>query len=152
MSLEAKTNNTVLTLNYIGEDFWSSPVYRDQFNRLWKDIELGACDPPVLCSTVNNEYDDEPDEPIRQEFIIEQPNPINNAKRFQYQLLGRMKSDCDYYLGYGNRNPGRLWANNETEHIKTMKSMWLSFSEEEKPEWLTWEQILEYEKEMCVKQ
>lgn len=152
MSLEAKTNNTVLTLNYIGEDFWSSPVYRDQFNRLWKDIELGDCDPPVLCSTVNNEYDDEPDEPIRQEFIIEQPNPINNAKRFQYQLLGRMKSDCDYYLGYGNRNLSRLWANNETEHIKTMKSIWLSFSEEEKPEWLTWEQILEYEKEMCVKQ
>jgi hypothetical protein len=33
-----------------------------------------------------------------------------------------------------------------------MKAMWLSFSEGEKPEWLTWEKILEYEKQMCAEQ
>ena len=30
-----------------------------------------------------------------------------------------------------------------------MKTLWLGFSEAEKPEWLTWEQILNYEKQMC---
>jgi hypothetical protein len=30
-----------------------------------------------------------------------------------------------------------------------MKRNWLSFSEEEKPEWLPWEKILQYEKDMC---
>jgi hypothetical protein len=30
-----------------------------------------------------------------------------------------------------------------------MKRIWLSFSEDEKPEWLPWEKILQYEKDMC---
>jgi hypothetical protein len=33
-----------------------------------------------------------------------------------------------------------------------MKRIWLSFLETEKPEWLTWERILEYEKAICTKE
>lgn len=29
---------------------------------------------------------------------------------FEYQLLGRLKSDCDYYLGFGYAFEGHLWA------------------------------------------
>lgn len=65
-------------------------------------------------------------------------------------MLDRYRCDCDYYLGYGNRNPDVLPLKNERKLIEEMKRIWLSFSEEEKPKWLTWDQILEYEKAMCT--
>lgn len=147
MSMESK-KNTVLVLKYIGEDFWSMPVYQDQFNHLWKDVELGGYNEPVLYAPVNNEFEGEPSNAITQEFIIEHPNPTKNDKRFQYQMLDMLRSRCDYHLGYGNRNH----IQNVQEHIDSMKTIWLSFSNDEKPKWLTWEKILEYEKEMCEEQ
>lgn len=77
--------------------------------------------------------------------IIEE-KPVNDS--FKYMLLDRMKQDCNYYLGNGNRLKKFLWANDESEHIKNMKALWNSFSEDKKPEWLTMEEIEEYEKKM----
>ena len=74
-------------------------------------------------------------------------NPNINSE-FEYMMLDRLKHDCDYYLGYGNRCAKHLWANTEKEHIEYMKQLWNGFSDVHKPEWLTWEQILEYEKQM----
>lgn len=71
----------------------------------------------------------------------------HNAK-FRYQLLYRMQKDCDYYLGYGNRQAKYLWAGNESTHIEYMKALYHSFGENEKPEWLTYNQILVYEAKM----
>lgn len=28
---------------------------------------------------------------------------LQQDSRFRYMLLGRMQSDCEFYLGYGNR-------------------------------------------------
>lgn len=140
--------NVVLELKYIGEDYWSRPVYQDQHGHLWKDVELGDNDNPSLHSSTNDDFDGEPDTPIRSQFVIVQ-KPPDRKKQFQYMMLGRWKSDCDFYLGYGNRNPNRLCADTPQEHIDAMKKLWLGFAEDEKPEWLTWEQILEYEKQMC---
>lgn len=67
---------------------------------------------------------------------------------FKYMLLDRMKQDCNYYLGNGNRLKKYLWANDEKEHIENMKALWNSFPDEEKPEWITMEQIEAYEKDM----
>ena len=69
---------------------------------------------------------------------------------FKYMLLDRMKQDCNYFLGNGNRNPKDLWSDSPEEHIANMEALWNSFPEGDKPEWLTWEQIKEYEKEMIV--
>lgn len=68
--------------------------------------------------------------------------------KFRYMMLDRMRQDCDYYLGYGNRNTSQLWAGDEKAQIENMKALWNSFPEEDKPEWLTWDELLEYEKEM----
>lgn len=73
---------------------------------------------------------------------------LNHDKRFRYMLLDRMRSDCEYYLGYGNRYPKHLWAGNEKDQIEAMKALWKSFNENEKPVFLTYEQILYYEKQM----
>lgn len=148
MSSKSKKDGK-LELKYMREDFWSHPVYEDQFKHLWKDLGMGDTEQPNLYSAVDDDFEGEPDTPIKQDFIIlpfEWPTP---EKRFQYQMLDRLRSDCDYYLGHGNRNPKRLWADNEKEHIEEMKRIWHSFAEDEKPEWLPWEKILQYEKAMC---
>lgn len=75
---------------------------------------------------------------------------LKHDQKFRYMLLSRMKSDCDYYLGNGNRFAGHLWGQNEVNHIGYMKALWESFGENEKPEWLTMEQILDYEKELAT--
>ena len=64
--------------------------------------------------------------------------------KFRYMLLGRMQTDCDYYLGNGHRNPKFLWALDEQKQIKDMISLYRSFPEHEKPEWLTVEQMNDY--------
>ena len=68
--------------------------------------------------------------------------------KFNYQMLDRLKSDCDYYLGYGNKCKKHLYYKDEQEHINKMKELYNSFPNNKKPEWLTCEQILSYEKAM----
>lgn len=73
---------------------------------------------------------------------------LKSEDTFRYQLLSRLKGDCDYYFGYGGRSNNVLWAKDVQGQIKTMKELWKSFKENAKPEWLTWEEILNYESEM----
>ena len=73
---------------------------------------------------------------------------LKKDDEFRYQLLGRLKSDCDYYLGNGNRNDKHLWAGNVKDQIQTMKDLYNSFSDDKKPEWISMEDIEKYDKEM----
>ncbi len=66
--------------------------------------------------------------------------------RYGYMILSRCKMDCNYYLGYGHRIDRYLWMGNPKDHIEFMKALWEHL--EEKPEWLTYEQIEEYERQM----
>lgn len=68
--------------------------------------------------------------------------------RFRYMMLDRLKQDCNYYLGNGGRNPNSLWAADEKAQIENMKALWNTFPKEDTPEWLTWEDILEFERKM----
>lgn len=135
-------------LHYIGTDEWARPVYQDQYGKLWKDAELGDFEIPHLHSAVGNEFDGEPDMPIRKPFRILTDKP-KNPYEFQYMMLSRLQSDCEYYLNYGNRCTGHLYYHNESKQIAAMKKLWNEFPDDGKPEWLTWKQILEYEKAMC---
>ena len=67
---------------------------------------------------------------------------LSRGDSYRYRVLDRMRCDCLYFLGYGNRCEKHLWAGNVPDHIEAMKTMWNSFSAKEKPEWLTWEEIL----------
>lgn len=68
--------------------------------------------------------------------------------QFKYMLLSRMKQDCKYFLGYGNRSEKCLWAENVSEQIKVMKMIHNSFPDDEKPEWLSMNDIETLEKVM----
>lgn len=63
---------------------------------------------------------------------------------FQFAMLGRLLSDCKYYLGAGNRYAPNLWAWNERDQLDIMRELCATL----KPDWLTLEQIDELEKQM----
>lgn len=63
---------------------------------------------------------------------------------FRYMMLSRMKMDCDYYIRMGTNNPKHLWAQDEKAQIVNMVALWRSFDPEDKPEWLTWGDIVYY--------
>lgn len=69
-----------------------------------------------------------------------------NQDEYNYMLLDRLKQDCEYYLGNGNRNAKHLWAGNVDGQIAKMKELYNKLSK--KPEWLSMKDIENYEKEM----
>ena len=56
-------------LQFVGIDDWSVPVYKDETGALWKDVNLGR-GAPSLYSALNNDFNGEPDMPIRGEYEI----------------------------------------------------------------------------------
>lgn len=67
---------------------------------------------------------------------------VGHDDKFRYQMLDRLRSDCKYYLGYGNRSANALWARgNEAGQILHMVALYQSFPDSKKPEWLTADDI-----------
>lgn len=80
--------------------------------------------------------------------------PVDDIKaaqpyKFNYMLLGRLKTDCEYFLNYGNGSERNLWAFNVEDQILKMKELWEKLPI--KPEWLSYEEIENYEREMLKK-
>lgn len=142
-----------LVLNFIGVDDWARPVYEDENGNMFKDVNCGE-GKPALCTSYG--FDGEPNthivniekyQDVEIEIIGEEDEPTQEEK-FNYMMLDRLKMDCNYYLGNGNRNKKRLWAGNEEDQINEMKKIYNSFEDNKKPEWLTWDDILNFENEM----
>lgn len=74
---------------------------------------------------------------------------VDYYEKYNYQLLSRLQQDCEYYLGNGNHHPKHLWAGNEIEQIEKMKELYNAIPNEKKPEWISMEDIENYEKQMC---
>ena len=85
--------------------------------------------------------------------MIKATNPkfqdiVAHDAKFRYQMLSRLQMDCRYWLGNGNRHDKHLWAGNVKDHIDLMLDLHRSFSEDDKPEWLSYEQIIEFAGQM----
>jgi len=65
---------------------------------------------------------------------------------FRYAMLSRMRLDCEYYINHPYDK--FLWAATITDQISDMKALWESFGRDEKPEWITMEEIDTFEKRM----
>lgn len=141
--------NNIRTMKYIGEDFWSRPVFKCVENgKLWKDINCGDGEPSLY--SCQNEFDGEPEAPIKADLIIHyenMPEKISKDEQFNYMMLGRLKSDCDNHINAFTPSC-KIKHDNIKGIIQEMKKLYNSFSEDKKPEWLTYEQILNYEKLM----
>lgn len=66
---------------------------------------------------------------------------------FSYQLLSRLQSDCEYFLGAGQGHEKHLWAGNVKNQIAKMWELYNAVPE--KPNWLTAQDIERYEKQMA---
>lgn len=71
---------------------------------------------------------------------------------YEYQLLDRLRQDCEYYLGNGNKNSKYLWTGNELEQIEKMRELYNKFPDDLKPEWITIDDINKYEEKMLSKE
>ena len=69
-----------------------------------------------------------------------------NDSSFFYQMLSRLKSDCEYFLGNGCRFEPHLWAGSVDKHIAEMRKYYALVPE--KPDWLTEADIDLYERDM----
>lgn len=56
-------------LRFIGIDSWGRPVYQDESGQLWKNVNLG-CGTPYFHNSCDNEFDGEPDMPLKGEYEI----------------------------------------------------------------------------------
>lgn len=78
---------------------------------------------------------------------------LDHDIKFRYQLLDRMRQDAGYCIrlirndkeenrkgDYTFLLNNHLWGGQE-DHFKTMIDIWNSFSEEEKPEWYSLQQL-----------
>ena len=65
----------------------------------------------------------------------------------EYQLLDRLRSDCEYFLGAGNRAEKHLWTGSVRAQIAKMRELYDTLPE--KPEWLTKETIDDYAERMA---
>lgn len=68
---------------------------------------------------------------------------------FNYMMLGRLVSDCEYFLNNGSYSENVLYYKDVDKHISEMKNLWDKL--DIKPEWLSMEDIEEYEKMMKKK-
>ena len=64
----------------------------------------------------------------------------------EYRLLSRLKSDCEYFLGEGARAEKHLWAGSVDKQIEKMRELYEQLPE--KPEWLSNQDIDNYERQM----
>ena len=102
----------------------------------------------VKSEKIYDPYDDEMFN-VGDDIVYYEPLPKDMS--FRYSMLARLKSDCDYVIGHKISMPHNFfWAGTPEAQIREMRERWNSFEADEKPEWLTMEQIDEYEKNLAV--
>lgn len=146
----------IIEMNYIGHSAYDYPSYKDNNGKIWLDINYGSAHGEIdLYSSSSNDLEGEPNNPIDNVYPdteikfgkIFRENP----RKLDYMLLSRYKRDCDYFLSCGNGYEGHLYFHTVEKQIAEMKKLYNSFSEDEKPQWLTMVQIDKYHEDMKAK-
>ena len=92
---------------------------------------------------------------LAYEHVVDPPDVKPSPQEYEYQLLGRLRSDCEYVLNTydgtvdtGIKNPKLqekyLWAGNTRDQIAKMRELYSVLKD--KPEWITLEDIDKYER------
>lgn len=144
-----------LELTRVGEHRMEGGLYKDKNGNYYVDChdepkDSGAS--VVYRLSPKNEIDGEPDKMIECEIKI--LNPLSESEKrmkafkFDYMMLDRMRVDCEYYKSAEHFNNSHASTIRET--IEEMKRIWNKFPKDLKPNWITYEQILGYEKKFGI--
>ena len=131
------TNSEKLTLTFIGYDDFSNPTYKTKEGTLLKDLNDNI-ERPDLYTVSYNDIDGEPSTSIcdiekyknLKVVILGRENEPTKDEKFRYMMLSRLKQDCEYYLGNGNRSTKYLWAGSEKDQIQEMKTRYNAFADD----------------------
>lgn len=131
--------------------YMDTPCYEDENGRLYFDENNGRNGLNLYTGAWRDKDCDEicgePSHRVTEPVECDEPFK-RHSREFDYMMLGRYKSDCDYFLGYGDGYEGHLYYKEVNKHCDEMKKLHDSFSDDEKPEWLTAEQIEQYRTDM----
>jgi N12 class adenine-specific DNA methylase len=130
---------------------------REKDTALWLAQEYGAGDTsqPLQISVGNSEpvmlswakVQRRIAQLIREDqFLTEQEKDVLEHNP-DYRLLDRLRADCEYFLGAGNRAEKHLWAGSVYAQIVKMRELYDALPQ--KPEWLTKEAIDDYADQMA---
>lgn len=152
-----ESEENIIDVEYIGRDDWDRHVVKDpktgtyygdaNLTKIGKDKDMSTAD--WYTYSGNDPYEGEPYMPLKPGVKLNITNPDampNQEQDFEYMLLSRLKSDCDYFLGNGDGYVGHLWAGSIDKQIAKMRELYDVL--EEKPDWITLEDINRYEEEM----
>lgn len=89
---------------------------------------------------------------VKSPEVVIDKSILQTDETFRYQLLDRMQTDCNYFLGNGDGHNKFLWGGNVETQIAYMRALYDSFPNEKKPEWISIEDIDNYQKEMIEKE
>ena len=137
----------------VGGSYNDYPCYIDERGKLYFDENDGRGGLNLYTGAFLEDAEEhseilgEPDTKITEEIECDEPF-VRHPRELDYRMLSRLKMDCDYFLGNGNGYEGHLYYKDVNEHCDEMEKLWNSFAEEDKPEWLTMEQIKEYREKM----
>ncbi len=140
-----------MKVKYVGfGGYMEVPCYEDENGKLYFDENDGRNGLNLYTGAYRTEWGEICGEPsYRVTEPVECDNPfIRDQREFDYMMLSRLQSDCKYFLGNGDGYEGHLCYKEVNRHCDEMKKIWNSFAGDEKPEWLTLEQIEEYRSEM----
>lgn len=71
---------------------------------------------------------------------------VRTATEFEYMLLSRLQTDCEYYLAWGNRNEKQLWAGDVVRQLNKMSELWHKC----RPMWLSRRKLNYYKRNMLI--
>lgn len=131
-----------------GGGYLEYPCYEDENGNIYYDLNDGKNELDLCTGAYRTEWDEIYGEPCdRVTEPVECDDPfIRDPREMDYMLLDRMRSDCHYFLRNGNGYEGHLWGGSVEVICDEMERIWNSL--EEKPEWLSLEQIKEYRRKM----
>ena len=84
---------------------------------------------------------------IREDKFFTEQDKVLLGNNPDYRLLGRLRADCEYFLGEGGRAEKHLWAGSVYAQIVKMRELYDALPQ--KPEWLTKEAIDDYADRMA---
>lgn len=138
-----------MKVKYVGfGGYMEVPCYEDENGKIYFDENDGRNGLNLHTGAYRTECGEICGEPCNRVVEpVECDDPfVRHPREIDYMMLSRMRSDCDYFLGNGNGYEGHLWGGSVEKICDEMERIWNSL--EEKPEWLTLEQIEEYRREM----
>lgn len=142
-----------MKVKYIGfgGGYAEYPCYVDENGKIYFDMNDGKGELCLYTGAYRHPEDGdicgEPCSMVTESVECEEPFK-RHAREHDYVMLDRLRSDCEYFLGYGYGYEGHLYYKSVEKHCDEMEKLYSSFADEDKPEWLTMEQIKEYREKM----